>query len=77
MAKHKLKMMWEVVFENGETRELEPPDIVYGFEGQKTQYLTLWLEDLIKKYSIESKPIEIREKRKVIECETYQIVLGM
>ena len=77
MAKHKLEMIWEVVFENGEIRELEHSDRVYGFDGQKTQYLTLWLENLIKKYSIESKPIEIREKRKVIECEPYQIVLGM
>lgn len=77
MANHALKREWEVVFEDGSIRPLEASEKVYFFDEQKTKYITLWLENLIKKYNIESKPLEIREKMVITECDEYQIILGM
>ena len=77
MANHKIIKKWEVLFEDGSKRELEIPERVYYFNEQKYQYLVVWLENLIQKYNIKSNPVEIREINKIVECENYNIVIGV
>lgn len=77
MATHKLYTQYIVKFEDGTERELEIPDKVYFFYEQKPNYLVMWMEYLIKKYDIKSKPISIKEVCTVQECEPYQIIIGV
>jgi len=76
MATHKLELAWDVIFEDGSVEELQFQNCYY-FADQKYKYLICWLEELIKEKDITSRPIEIREKYKVIECEHYKIVIGL
>ena len=77
MANHKIIKTWEVLFEDGSKRELETPERTYYFNEQKSKYLIVWLENLINKDNIKSNPIEIREINKIIECNDYNIVIGV
>ena len=62
---HRLDTVWEVVFDDGTTRELKYR-LCNCFDQYKKRYLVRWLEDLIEKENITSKPVEIREKMKVV-----------
>ena len=79
MATHELELAWDVIFEDGTIRELEidSTEEIYYFREQKYQYLVVWIEEMIKKYEITSKPVEIKEKMKVLECDPYQISIGL
>ena len=76
MTNHKLNLAWEVVFDDGTTREIEF-QTCYHFHEQKYKYLIRWMEEMIDKENITSKPVEIREKMKVEECEPYQSFIGL
>jgi hypothetical protein len=77
MVNHKIVKTWEVIFDDGSKRELEIPKRVYYFNEQKYSYLVIWLENLIEKYNIKSKPVEIKEVDKIVECEPYSISIGL
>lgn len=79
MATHKLNYYFEVEFDDGTKREIPWPehDGVYYFEQQKSKYLVLWLERLIREENITAKPLFIREYDKVVECEEYKIMIGV
>lgn len=78
MATHKLETYWEVLFDDGTIKNLEFPEGgVYYFWEQENKYLVLWLEDLIEKSNITAKPLTITEKYRVVECEPYEIVIGV
>ena len=77
MAKHNLKYFFEVEFEDGTKKEIPLPDRLYYFNQQRSSYLISSLETLIEKEKITSKPLFITEKYKVIECEEYQIIIGL
>lgn len=77
MVNYKIVKTWEVIFDDGTKRELEVPERVYYFNEQKYKYLVLWLENLIEKYTIKSKPIEIKERDKIVECDPYNITIGL
>lgn len=77
MVNYKIIKTWEVIFDDGTKRELEVPERVYYFNEQKYKYLVLWLENLIEKYTIKSKPIEIKERDKIVECDPYNITIGL
>ena len=76
MANHKLELAWDVLFEDGTIRELKIGQY-WRYHGQEQKYIIQWLERMIIEEGITSKPIEIKEKYKVIECEPYQIVIGL
>ena len=78
MATHILETYWEVLFDDGTIKNIEFPEGgVYCFCGQEKKYLVSWLEDLIEKSNITAKPLTVTEKYRVVECEPYQIVIGV
>ena len=78
MATHMLVTYWEVLFDDGTIKNIEFPEGgVYYFWEQEKKYLVSWLEDLIEKSNITAKPLTVTEKYRVVECEPYQIVIGV
>ena len=78
MATHMLETYWEVLFDDGTIKNIEfPKGGVYYFYEQEKNYLVSWLEDLIEKSNITAKPLTITMKYRVIECEPYEIVIGV
>lgn len=78
MVTHKLELYYEVEFDDGTKREIPWPEHgVYYFHEQKSLYLVSWLESLIEKEHITAKPLFIRESYRVIECEPWQIIIGV
>lgn len=76
MATHKLHTYWEVLFDDDTTEIIEFRSCYY-FHEQKSKYLISWLEQLIQEKNIKAKPLEITEKTKIVECDQYNIVIGM
>lgn len=78
MATHRLETYWEVLFDNGDVKEINfPKGGVYYFYEQKNKYLVSWLEEMILKENITAKPLTITKKYRVVECEPYDIVIGV
>ena len=78
MATHRLETYWEVLFDNGDVKEINfSKEGVYYFYEQKNKYLVSWLEYAMKESNITAKPLTITEKYRVVECEPYKIVIGL
>lgn len=77
MVNHRFKVRLEVTFEDGGKRDLEIPDKTYYYAQQKHSYWAIWLEELLIKYDIKVKPVEIREVYEIVEVEPFNVVIGV
>lgn len=77
MVHHKFEYVVEVTFSDGSKRNLEIPEQVYYYAEQKRKYWAIWLDELITKYDITAKPIELCERFVIVECEPYRVIVGV
>lgn len=77
MATHKIAYELLVTFDDGTQRYLEIPERVYYYQEQKRAYWVRWIEELIEKEKITSKPIQIEEINRIFEVEEYRNIIGV
>ena len=78
MATHTIETKLVIHFDDGSTQIMPTPARVYYYREQKYNYWVLWLEDFMDTHpEITAKPVSIEEVQTVVECESYQIHIGV
>lgn len=79
-AKHKIINRVKITFDDGETCYIpqEWIDNAYYYQSQKQKYWMRWLKTMLENNpEVTAKPIAIEEINAIVECEPYNIMVGI
>lgn len=79
MPTHKLENELILHFDDGSKQVLPfPKEHVYYYREQKHSYWIGWIEAFMREHpEIKAKPIYVEEATKIVECEPYNIYIGL